>query len=68
MITTNEIWVICPDNGCEGLEAPIAAFDDEATAEAAMSLLANTYRTYRIAKVPVWPGGFLVQPVAETTL
>src|SRR6185312_7585205 len=51
---SNTIWVICPDYGCEGLRAPVQAFLDEATAQAAMTLLSHGNDSFKLCAVEVW--------------
>jgi hypothetical protein len=48
------VWVISPDNGCEGLAAPIRAFLDRGEADAAYELLSLSYQSFKLHAVPIW--------------
>jgi|GEM_PF-3859556 len=48
------IWVVCPDNGTEGLSQPVAAFaDGDEACGYARHVGDSGYRTLRVFKVPV---------------
>ena len=49
-----QIWVICRDNGYEGLSEPFMAFIKKESAEQAMKLLEDGYTTARLCEVQVW--------------
>jgi hypothetical protein len=48
------VWVLCPDNGCEGLADPVAAFRTEAEAkDYERHVSPITYRSFKVFRVPL---------------
>jgi hypothetical protein len=51
------VWVISPDNGCEGLSEPIRAYLVKDEADDAMELLAHSFRSFKLTGVPLRDAG-----------
>lgn len=49
------IFVIAQNGGCEGMSAPVQAFEREDHARAALALASQSGGAWNLFIVPVWP-------------